>query len=154
MQRTTDNPSTQPDMEQNSKDEEKRLFSGYSSTTRKVYLSVVLQCKFPYANLSGVISIGLFDYVWVQFYNNYCEYANGSAHQLLSSWNQWIAVNAKQVFLGIPATTGATGGGYISPDVLIAQVLPTVKESSKYGGVMLWNRHFDKGHSTAIKSDV
>ncbi|GAB4858386.1 hypothetical protein Ancab_009857 [Ancistrocladus abbreviatus] len=132
----------------------RRLFSSYSSTTRKVYLSAALQCKFPDANLSGTISTGLFDYVWVQFYNNYCEYANGSAHQLLSCWTQWITVDANQVFLGIPTATGAAGGGYISSDVLIAQVLPTVKESSKYGGVMLWNRHFDRGHSTAIKSDV
>ncbi|GAB4858361.1 hypothetical protein Ancab_009833 [Ancistrocladus abbreviatus] len=90
-----------------------KTLSGYSSTTRKVYLSAAPQCKFPDANLSGAISTGLFDYVWVQFYNNYCEYANGSADQLLSSWNQWITVDANQVFLGIPAATGAAGSGYI-----------------------------------------
>ncbi|GAB4858897.1 Acidic endochitinase se2 [Ancistrocladus abbreviatus] len=131
-----------------------KALSGYSSTARKVHVSAAPQCKFPDANLSGAISTGLFHYVWIQFYNNYCEYANGSADQLLSSWNQWITVDAKQVFLGIPAATGAAGSGYISPDVLIAQVLPTIKQSSKYGGVMLWNRYFDCGYSAAIKSDV
>ncbi|GAB4858385.1 hypothetical protein Ancab_009856 [Ancistrocladus abbreviatus] len=107
-----------------------KALSGYSSTTRKVYLSVAPQCKFPDANLSGAISTGLFDYVW------------------------WITVDANQVFLGIPVATGAAGSGYIPPDVLIAQVLPSIKQSSKYGGVMLWNRYFDSGYSTAIKSDV
>ncbi|GAB4858360.1 hypothetical protein Ancab_009832 [Ancistrocladus abbreviatus] len=131
-----------------------KALSGYSSTTRKVYLSAAPQCKFPDANLSVAISTGLFDYVWVQFYNSYCEYANGSADQLLSSWNQWITIDANQVFLGIPAATGAAGSGYIPPYVLIAQVLPTIKQSSKYGGVMLWNRYFDSGYSTAIKSDA
>ncbi|GAB4858368.1 hypothetical protein Ancab_009840 [Ancistrocladus abbreviatus] len=92
-----------------------KALSGYSSTTRKVYLSAAPQCKFPDANLS---------------------------------------VDANQVFLGISATTGVAGSGYIPPDVLIARVLPTIKQSSKYGGVMLWNRSFDSGYSAAIKSDV
>ncbi|GAB4858370.1 hypothetical protein Ancab_009842, partial [Ancistrocladus abbreviatus] len=118
--------------------EEGVIISG--NTTRKVYLLAAPQCKFPDANLSGAISTGLFDYVWVQFYNNYCEHANGSADQLLSSWNQWITTDAKQVFLGIPVATGVAGSGYISPNVLIAQVLPTIKQSSKYGGVMIWNK--------------
>ncbi|GAB4858259.1 Acidic endochitinase se2 [Ancistrocladus abbreviatus] len=103
-------------------------------------------------NLNGATSTWLFNSVWVQFYDNYCE--NGSADQLLSSWNQWITVAANQVFLSRPAATGVAGSGYTSPDVLIAQVRPTFKESSKYGGVMLWNRYFDSGYSTAIKSDV
>lgn len=130
--------------------------SGYSSADQKVYLSAAPQCPYPDGNLTSAIGTGLFDYVWVQFYNNYCEYADGSADQLFSLWNQWATVNASEVFLGVPAATGAAGGGYVSPDVLTAQVLPTIKQSEKYGGVMLWNRYYDaiSGYSSSIKSDV
>nr|GEY68069.1 ARID DNA-binding domain-containing protein [Tanacetum cinerariifolium] len=34
----------------------------------------------------------------------------------------------------------AAGRGYIPPDVVTSQVLPLIKSSSKYGGVMLWDR--------------
>ncbi|KAE8022266.1 hypothetical protein FH972_008081 [Carpinus fangiana] len=38
----------------------------------------------------------------------------------------------------------------------ISEVLPYIKGSSKYGGVMLWNRYYDKlnGYSPAIKPYV
>ncbi|KAJ7974104.1 Acidic endochitinase [Quillaja saponaria] len=99
--------------------------------------------------------------VWVQFYNNpmaQCQYG-GNTNDLLNSWNKWITIQAKQVFLGLPAAPdkqAAPNGGFIPADVLNSQVLPTIKTSAKYGGVMLWNRYFDiqNGYSNSIKSSV
>ncbi|KAL2249042.1 acidic endochitinase SE2 [Sesamum indicum] len=130
-----------------------RALSGYSSQ-RKVYLSAAPQCPIPDAHLDTAIQTGLFDYIWVQFYNNeQCDY-RGSPDNLLARWNQWASVPGGQVFLGLPAAEAAAGGGYMPPDVLISQVLPVIKTSPKYGGVMLWNRFFDQGYSSAILSSI
>ncbi|KAL5540868.1 hypothetical protein UlMin_043260 [Ulmus minor] len=129
-----------------------RSLSGHSQE-RKVYLAAAPQCPFPDAHLDGAIQTGLFDYVWVQFYNNpSCHYA-GNPNNLFNSWNQWTSTQAKQVFLGLPAAEAAAPG-FIPADVLISQVLPTIKSSPKYGGVMLWSKQYDNGYSSAIKGSV
>jgi chitinase len=63
-----------------------------------------------------------------------------------TSWSQWInAPFAKNqnVFVGPPASQNASNGGFVPSQVLINQLLPFVKLSPKYGGVMLWNRYYD-----------
>ncbi|KAF9667427.1 hypothetical protein SADUNF_Sadunf15G0021900 [Salix dunnii] len=131
-----------------------RALNGFSQQ-RKVYLAAAPQCPFPDANLDTAIKTGLFDYVWVQFYNNPpCQYS-GDAGNLLNAWNQWITVPNSQVFLGLPAAAeAAPSGGFIPSDALISQVLPSIKSSPKYGGVMLWSKRFDNGYSDAIKGNV
>ncbi|CDP16516.1 unnamed protein product [Coffea canephora] len=130
-----------------------RALSGFSSQ-KKVYLSAAPQCPFPDANLNTAISTGLFDYVWIQFYNNgQCQYGT-NADSLIASWNQWTSVQSNQIFLGVPAAPGAANGGFIPSDVLISQVLPSIKSSPKYGGVMIWNKFFDNGYSSAIKGSI
>ncbi|XP_076930040.1 acidic endochitinase SE2-like [Bidens hawaiensis] len=133
------------------------------NSQKKVYLSAAPQCPFPNAELNirnqllPAVREGVFDYVWVQFYNNgQCEYGGGNADALLARWNEWAQLNVNQLFLGLPAATGAAGSGYIPPDALISQVLPSIKSSPKYGGVMLWNRYFDQqnGYSNAIKGSI
>ncbi|KAJ4787627.1 Acidic chitinase [Rhynchospora pubera] len=123
-----------------------QTLSSYSSQGRKVYLSAAPQCPYPDAHLGQAISTGLFDYVWVQFYNNKpCEYqSGGDITKLTNSWNTWTTnVNATYIFMGLPASTNKTGSGYIPPSLLVSQVLPMAKNSSKYGGIMLWNRYYD-----------
>lgn len=135
-------------------DELARALSGYSQQ-RKVYLSAAPQCIIPDAHLDTAIKTGLFDYVWVQFYNNPpCQYVD-NADNLLSSWNQWITVQAGQVFMGLPAASeAAPSGGFIPADVLTSHVLPSIKTSAKYGGIMLWNKFYDNGYSSAIKGSL
>ncbi|GLT59000.1 hypothetical protein SLA2020_318490 [Shorea laevis] len=56
-----------------------RYLSGYSKKGKKVYLTAAPQCPFPDAWIGGALKTGLFDYVWVQFYNNPpCQYSPGS----------------------------------------------------------------------------
>lgn len=135
-------------------DELARALSGFSQQ-KKVYLSAAPQCPFPDSWLNGALSTGLFDYVWVQFYNNPpCQYSGGSAVNLKNYWNKWNAIQAGKIFLGLPAARGAAGSGFIPSDVLVSQVLPAISGSPKYGGVMLWSKFFDNGYSSAIKARV
>ncbi|KAJ8442075.1 hypothetical protein Cgig2_007913 [Carnegiea gigantea] len=101
-----------------------QALQAYSTPQRKVYLSAAPQCPFPDAHLSTAIDTGVFDYIWVQFYNNPShQYANGNANDLLISWDKWKSVNARQIFLGIPAAPAAAGSGYIPPDALRTQLV-------------------------------
>ncbi|KAG6730186.1 hypothetical protein I3842_01G067200 [Carya illinoinensis] len=133
-------------------DELSRALSAFSQQ-KKVYLTASPECPFPDAWLKGALDTGLFDYVWVHFYNNKpCEYS-GNADNLKNSWNQWNTIQAGQIFLGLPAAP-VGGSGYMPPNILTNEVLPSIKKSSKYGGVMLWTWTSDKDYSSAIKNSV
>ncbi|KAM2280263.1 hypothetical protein ACFX1S_041001 [Malus domestica] len=54
-----------------------------------------------------------------------------------------------KIFLGLPAA----GSGFIPVGDLTSKVLPAIKGSSKYGGVMLWSKYQDN-YSSSIKSHV
>ncbi|KAG5229647.1 hevamine-A [Salix suchowensis] len=135
-----------------------RFLSKYGNRGRKVYLAAAPQCPFPDRNLGTALNTGLFDYVWVQFYNNRpCQYSSGNTTNLLNSWNRWTSsIDAGKIFLGLPAAPSAAGSGYVPPDVLTSQILPVIKKSPEYGGVMLWSKFWDdqNGYSPSIISSV
>ena len=131
--------------------------SEYSQKGKKIYLSAAPQCPFPDTHLKRALNTGLFDYVYIQFYNNYCHYDSANPSAFKASWNQWTSssINAR-LFLGLPASPEAAHSGYVPSEVLISQVLPFVRSSTKYGGVMLWNKFFDdkSQYSAKIKAKV
>ncbi|KAE8675202.1 Acidic endochitinase [Hibiscus syriacus] len=136
-----------------------RYLSGYGKRGgTKVYLTAAPQCPFPDAWVGGALKTGLFDYVWVQFYNNpTCQYTAGDIGNLENAWKQWTTyVPATKIFLGLPASPKAAGSGFIPVADLTSQVLPAIKDSSKYEGIMLWSRYYDEqsGYSSAIKNYV
>ncbi|KAJ7525904.1 hypothetical protein O6H91_06G012200 [Diphasiastrum complanatum] len=130
--------------------------------SKQYYLSAAPQCIFPDAHLGpgsgSALDTGLFDYVWVQFYNNPpCNFnpdSNGDQSGGLAAWNNWVQAQAQKIFLGLPASTSAARSGFIPSDVLISSILPQIKSSTKYGGVMVWDYSHDNGYSSAIKSSV
>ncbi|GLJ21057.1 hypothetical protein SUGI_0384680 [Cryptomeria japonica] len=126
---------------------------------KKVLLSAAPQCPFPDAYVGKALQTGLFDYVWIQFYNNPpCQYANGDASNLVSSWNKWITSVPKTTsfFLGLSASSSAAGSGFIPAATLKSKVLPQIKKSSKYAGVMLWSKFYDEQtkYSSSLRSSV
>ncbi|KAL1546234.1 chitinase [Salvia divinorum] len=125
---------------------------------KKVYLTAAPQCPYPDAWIGGALQTGLFDCVWVQFYNNPpCQFSGGGVANLVGSWKVWTSsVPATKIFLGLPAAPAAAGAGFIPVADLKTKVLPAIKGSSKYGGVMLWSKYYDDqtGYSSAIKSHV
>ncbi|XP_066307503.1 acidic endochitinase SE2-like [Miscanthus floridulus] len=123
---------------------------------KAVLLSAAPQCPFPDEWDSAAINTGLFDFVWVQFYNNpECQFSSGRK-AFLDAWKQWESVPAGQLYLGLPASKDAAGTGFVPAAQLTSQVLPLIKGSPKYGGVMLWSKFYDDrtGYSSAIKSHV
>ncbi|XP_044972584.1 acidic endochitinase-like [Hordeum vulgare subsp. vulgare] len=140
-------------------DELATFLSQYSAQGRKVYLTAAPQCPYPDASLAPALQTGLFDNVWVQFYNNPpCQYASGDASNLQSAWNTWTSsVKVSGGFyLGVPASTAAAGSGYVSPGDLTSAVLPGVTGASNYGGIMVWDRYNDvqNSYSEQVKDSV
>ncbi|XP_038709070.1 hevamine-A-like [Tripterygium wilfordii] len=135
-----------------------RYLSSYSNRGKKVYLTAAPQCPFPDDRLGNALNTGLFDYVWVQFYNNPpCQYRAGNTNNLINSWKQWTtSIKAGSIFLGLPAAPAAARSGYIPANVLTSQVLPAIKGSAKYGGIMLWSNYYDdkNGYSDSVKASV
>ncbi|XP_002511934.2 hevamine-A [Ricinus communis] len=135
-----------------------RFLSAYNNKGKKVHLTAAPQCPYPDAWVGNALKTGLFDYVWVQFYNNPpCQYTSGDINNLEDSWKQWTSdIPATKIFLGLPASPEAAGSGFIPVADLTSNVLPAIKGSEQYGGVMLWSKYFDdqSGYSSSIKSDV
>ncbi|XP_039172454.1 acidic endochitinase-like [Eucalyptus grandis] len=129
--------------------------SAHSSSGKKVYLAAAPQCPYPDAWLAVALQTGLFDYVWVQFFNNPpCEYNSGNITNLQNAWNQWTSNTAGKIFLGLAASLDAANNGFIPASDLISKVLPAIKGSANYGGVMLWSKYYDDGYSSSIEEYV
>ncbi|KAM7472252.1 hypothetical protein LguiA_010435 [Lonicera macranthoides] len=98
-----------------------RYLSGYSNQCKKGYLTVAPQCPFPDAWVGGALNKGLFDNVWVQFFNNPpCQYSSGNINDLEDAWKQWTSdIPATKIFLGLP---DAAGRGFVLVDDLTSKV--------------------------------
>ncbi|KAL7591274.1 hypothetical protein Lser_V15G31847 [Lactuca serriola] len=135
-----------------------KYLSAYSKRGQKVYLTAAPQCPYPDAWVGTALQTGVFDCVWVQFFNNPpCQYSSGDIDSIEDSWKQWTSdIPATKIFLGLPAAPDAAGSGFIPVDDLTSKILPVIKGSDKYGGVMLWSKYYDdqSGYSSSIKSHV
>lgn len=137
-------------------DELATFLSQYSAQGKKVYLTAAPQCPYPDASLGPALQTGLFDDVWVQFYNNpQCEYPGGDLQGAWNTWTSSVQVSGS-FYLGVPASTAAAGSGYISPADLTSAVLPGVKTAGNYGGIMVWDRNNDvkNSYSSQVKDSV
>ncbi|KAG8384003.1 hypothetical protein BUALT_Bualt04G0072800 [Buddleja alternifolia] len=131
-----------------------KYLSNYGKRGKKVYLTAAPQCPFPDYYIGNALQTGVFDYVWVQFYNNPpCQFSSGM-DSFEKAWNDWSSVPAGKIFLGLPASPEAAGSGFVPADDLTSKVIPEIKGSAKYGGVMLWDRYHDTGYSSSIKNQI
>lgn len=125
---------------------------------KKYLITGAPQCPFPDVVMGpgskGTVLHDIpqeFDYLFVQFYNNYCYL--GSLTQFNSSMTDWLnfADQTKQshgkgplIFIGLPSHPRASSGSryYRTPEQVEA-VYTTVKYESNIGGIMLWDASFD-----------
>ncbi|KAK4109068.1 carbohydrate-binding module family 1 protein [Canariomyces notabilis] len=115
--------------------------------SRRYLLSAAPQCPFPDHAMGAMLDAVGFDFVAVQFYNNYCgapSYVPGAPAQNnfnFGTWDQWArtaSVNRKvKVLLGLPASPSAAGTGYVSGEQL-RQVIAYARGYGSFGGVMAW----------------
>ncbi|MED6127246.1 hypothetical protein PIB30_086204 [Stylosanthes scabra] len=124
-----------------------------SESTQNVTISAASQCPFVSAE-NSTFNSGFFDYLSIQFYNNPpCDFVSSSTSGFINTWNQWTNLKVKKIFLGLPASSDAAASGYIPANLLNSEVLPIIRNSSKYGGLVLWDRYNDvkSNYSDSIK---
>jgi chitinase len=115
---------------------------------KSYYLAAAPQCVFPDAANNEALDGGVsFDFIQIQFYNNWCGVVNfveGSTQQTAYNfdvWDQWAASTSLnpnvKVLVGFPAREGA-GGGYVTGSKLTG-ALQYSKTYSSFGGAMMWD---------------
>jgi chitinase len=124
----------------------KALRTLMDASGHKYYITGAPQCPYPDAFLGPAAGRALgdapsaFDFVFVQFYNNYCGYGTPSA--FMDSFNMWKTLaganSGPKVLVGLPATTGAAGSGFVARATLPALV-NGVKADAAFAGIMLWD---------------
>ncbi|XP_025677539.2 uncharacterized protein [Arachis hypogaea] len=127
-----------------------------SNSTQNVSIGAAPQCPLVSAE-NSTFSSGYFDYLSVQFYNNPpCNFVSSSTSGFINAWHQWSNLKVKKIFLGLPASSDEAASGYIPANLLNSQVLPIIRNSSNYGGIMLWDRYSDvkSRYSDSIEFDT
>ncbi|KAM7195800.1 endochitinase 33 [Naviculisporaceae sp. PSN 640] len=119
-----------------------------TTNTKKYILAAAPQCPFPDHANQAMLDAVKFDYVAVQFYNNYCgaqSYVPGAPSQNnfnFETWDNWAKTTSKnpnvKILLGVPGSPTAAGGGYVSGSQLTS-VINYSKRYSSFGGVMVWD---------------
>lgn len=131
---------------------------------KKFYLTAAPQCVFPDAADGATLDAVAFDFVMIQFYNNWCGVSNfqeGSSTQNAFNfdvWDKWAKGSKNpgvKLLLGIPAAPGA-GGGYTNGSKLKAAINFS-QQFSSFGGVMMWDMsqlYSNNGFLSEVLSDI
>ncbi len=124
-----------------------QLRSHMDSSGRTMYLSAAPQCVYPDAAMNDMLNGAVsFDFIMIQFYNNWCGVVNFRPDAAenpynFDVWDTWAKQTSRnknvKVLMGIPANSGA-GGGYI-PAGQLDPVIQYNKQYSSFGGVMMWD---------------
>ncbi|CAO3619760.1 unnamed protein product [Cunninghamella blakesleeana] len=111
-----------------------------SDKSKQYYISGAPQCAFPDAWLGDALNNAWFDYVFIQFYNNYCGVQSDQFNY--DTWDQWAKKTSKnknvQLFVGIPGSPSAAGSGYI-PYKKVVSIYQKLKSKKSFGGFMMWD---------------
>lgn len=130
------------------------LRSKYASASKKYYISAAPQCAYPDASIGEAVY--LVDYLFIQFYNNYC--ATTGLVSSFGTWSKEIAANSAigtKIFAGFLGAPN-TGAGYATHSEMTGYV-SQIKKSSSFGGVAVWDatracNNVDAGGRTFLKA--
>lgn len=120
-----------------------------TDSLRAYYISGAPQCVYPDASLKDALTDSYFDFLFIQFYNNWCgvyQFGSSSGAFNYDVWHTWATTVSKnpavKLFLGVAAAQGAAnaGTGYVAPSLMVsaAQSLQSQYPSS-FGGIMMWD---------------
>lgn len=114
---------------------------------RRYYISGAPQCPYPDAYLGPGGNTALensgqnFDFVLIQFYNNYCGYRPDNPANFKDTWNKWSDWTHRldkgpKLYVGLLAQT--MGNGYVeTPD--LSTLFELVVNDTSFGGGMIWD---------------
>ncbi|RYP11119.1 hypothetical protein DL765_007868 [Monosporascus sp. GIB2] len=124
-----------------------QLRTRMNSAGKPMYMTAAPQCVYPDAAMNEMLNGAVdFDFIMIQFYNNWCGVvnfrpdANPNPYNF-GEWDAWARQTSRnknvKVLVGVPASAGA-GGGYI-PSGQLDPVLQFSKRYASFGGAMMWD---------------
>lgn len=121
-----------------------------ADTRKKYIITAAPQCPFPDVwmgpGVGTALTMGLtaFDHLFVQFYNNYCRWAEPEA--FMTTYGQWTTLGTgvqPKIWVGLPAASNAA----MKEDMVSVATMPALikaaSASPNYGGIMLWDAGYD-----------
>ncbi|KAK9472735.1 endochitinase [Dipodascopsis tothii] len=125
-----------------------------SDATKDYYISGAPQCPFPDASLGDALDSAWFDFVFVQFYNNYCSVSDPSQFNY-DTWEDWASATSVnpnvRLFVGVPGSSSAAGSGYVVPSAL-AELVDSIENKANFGGIMIWDA--SQAFSNVVDSEM
>jgi len=112
------------------------LRSKFASASKKYYISAAPQCIHPDASIGSAVY--LVDYLFIQFYNNYC--ATTGLVSSFDTWSKDVAANSvvgTKIFAGFLGAPD-TGSGYATHSEMAGYV-SKIKSYPNFGGVAAWD---------------
>ncbi|CAO3609069.1 unnamed protein product [Mucor hiemalis] len=112
-----------------------------TDTSKTYYVAAAPQCPFPDYFVGDTLNDAWFDFVLVQFYNNYCNVVNTATfnYDVWDSWAKTRSINKDvRLFVGIPGSPSAAGRGYVPYKQLMETIKPLQSKES-FGGIMVWD---------------
>jgi chitinase len=122
-----------------------RLRDYIEASSKNIVLTAAPQCPLTeeYFQMKQILTEAKFDKIWIQFYNNpSCNV--GAPGFNYHGWESFLKnTNSKdaELFIGLPASPAAASNGYITPQAA-KEVICSVKDTTTFGGVMLWDAYF------------
>lgn len=118
-----------------------KLSQLYSTdTSKRYYTSAAPQCPFPDASVGDAIANSHLDYLFVQFYNNYCSMTGNNFN--FNTWQSFASSQSPnrnvKIMAGLPGSSTAAGSGYPSIDQIQAKY-SELTASANFGGFSVWD---------------
>lgn len=129
--------------------------------TSKYIIAAAPQCPYPdhFLGPNPGKAFGdvpeLFDEIYVQFYNNYCQ--TGDAAQFYPNLKKWLTFsqsrNGPLIYVGVPSDDRAAfGRGYYRTPAEMAVIYQKIRHEPRFGGFMFWDASFDQNNIIGGKS--
>lgn len=116
--------------------------------SKSYYISAAPQCPFPDAYVGEALASSPIDFIFVQFYNNYCGMQTWTTDATnpafnYNVWDKFVKQSAmnsgSKIFLGVPASPSAAGSGYRSAKDVVEASNYLRANYDSFGGVMMWD---------------
>ncbi|VAI04617.1 unnamed protein product [Triticum turgidum subsp. durum] len=118
---------------------------------KPLHLTATVRCGYPpAAHMGRALATGIFERVHVRTYESdkWCNQNLGWE----GSWDKWTAAYpATRFYVGL--TADDKSHQWVHPKNVYYGVAPVAQKKDNYGGIMLWDRYFDKqtNYSSLIK---
>ncbi|KAF0924797.1 hypothetical protein E2562_014903 [Oryza meyeriana var. granulata] len=106
-----------------------------------VMLTATTRCGYPDQRLEAALATGLFNRIHVKLFGD----GRCTKSSRRESFENWAAAYPdSMVLVGVVASPEADREAYMSPKSLNYDVLRFINKLRNFGGVMVWNRYYDK----------